>query len=240
MGHPPPYFVFKSMTQPKAVLGTAWLPLRQVNWGSISNVSEEASKAMEYVQSKSKPVEVITAPLGWVNTGWIGRVGKIPVVRGIFPSHPTIILWLVYTSNTGNCTIFSSTQSFPSSPQKTQDIISTAQLPVSSVRDAVILLQQPGSGAGRTLDVEELREIVAELIAAYSEPDLQRSWPYRGLVVGGWIRVGGIYNMDVSLNGGIYPPNHPWINRVFHYFHHPFWDTIILGNHHMVRGRHWP
>ena len=19
------------------------------------------------------------------------------------------------------------------------------------------------------------------------------------------------------------PPNHPWINRVFHYFHHPFW-----------------
>jgi len=83
----------------------------QVNWGSISNVSEEASKAMEYVQSKSKPVE---------------------------------------------------------------DIISTAQLPVSSVRDAVILLQQPGSGAGRTLDVEELREIVAELIAAYSEPDLQR------------------------------------------------------------------
>ena len=52
------------MTQPTAVLATGGLPLRQVNWGSISNVSEEASKAMEYVQSKSKPVEVITAPLG--------------------------------------------------------------------------------------------------------------------------------------------------------------------------------
>lgn len=73
------------------------------------------------------------------------------------------------------CTIFPSTQN-PLPPKKHQDIISTAQLPVSSVRDAVILLQQPGSGAGRTLDVEELREIVAELIAAYSEPDLQRSW----------------------------------------------------------------
>ena len=22
---------------------------------------------------------------------------------------------------------------------------------------------------------------------------------------------------------GEIPPNHPWINRVFHYFHHPFW-----------------
>ena len=22
---------------------------------------------------------------------------------------------------------------------------------------------------------------------------------------------------------GKLPPNHPWINRVFHYFHHPFW-----------------
>ncbi|CAK9078162.1 unnamed protein product, partial [Durusdinium trenchii] len=83
----------------------------QVNWGSIASVSEEASKAMEFVQSKAKPPE---------------------------------------------------------------DIISTAQLPVSSVRDAVILLQSPGSGSGRDLEVDELREIVAELIAAYSEPDLQR------------------------------------------------------------------
>ena len=66
--------------------------------------------------------------------------------------------------------IFTETTTIPSP----QDVISTAQLPVSSVRDAVILLQSPGSGAGRSLDVEELREIVAELIAAYSEPDLQR------------------------------------------------------------------
>ena len=21
------------------------------------------------------------------------------------------------------------------------------------------------------------------------------------------------------------PPNHPFVNRVFHYFHHPFWGT---------------
>ena len=25
-------------------------------------------------------------------------------------------------------------------------------------------------------------------------------------------------------------PNHPFFHRVFHYFHHPFWDTTILGN----------
>ncbi|CAE7203686.1 kdm8 [Symbiodinium natans] len=55
-----------------------------------------------------------------------------------------------------------------------EDMISTAQLPVSSVRDAVILLQSPGSGAGRELEPDELQEIVAELIAAYSDPDLQR------------------------------------------------------------------
>ena len=24
---------------------------------------------------------------------------------------------------------------------------------------------------------------------------------------------------------GFPPPNHPWINRVFHYFHHPFWGS---------------
>ena len=29
------------------------------------------------------------------------------------------------------------------------------------------------------------------------------------------------------------PPNHPWINRVFHDFHHPFWDTPIFGNTHI-------
>ena len=34
--------------------------------------------------------------------------------------------------------------------------------------------------------------------------------------------------------GGNYPPNHPWINRDFHDFHHPFWGTTILGNTHIV------
>ena len=24
------------------------------------------------------------------------------------------------------------------------------------------------------------------------------------------------------------PPNHPFGNRVFHYFHHPFWGTVIF------------
>lgn len=92
-------------------LAPSFLKDVQVQWGSISNISEEASRQMEKVHCNSKPIE---------------------------------------------------------------DVISTAQLPVSSVRDAVILLQSPGSGAGRSLDVEELREIVAELIAAYSEPELQR------------------------------------------------------------------
>ena len=26
------------------------------------------------------------------------------------------------------------------------------------------------------------------------------------------------------------PPNHPLKNRVFHYFHHPFWGTTMFGN----------
>ena len=29
---------------------------------------------------------------------------------------------------------------------------------------------------------------------------------------------------------GSFPPNHPLNNRVFHYFHHPFWGTTIFGN----------
>ena len=29
--------------------------------------------------------------------------------------------------------------------------------------------------------------------------------------------------MDVSENSGVFPPNPPWINRVFHDFHHPLW-----------------
>ena len=27
----------------------------------------------------------------------------------------------------------------------------------------------------------------------------------------------------------VFPPNHPLKNRVFHYFHHPFWGTLIFG-----------
>ena len=26
------------------------------------------------------------------------------------------------------------------------------------------------------------------------------------------------------------PPNHPFVHRVFHYFHHPFWSALIFGN----------
>ena len=29
------------------------------------------------------------------------------------------------------------------------------------------------------------------------------------------------------------PPNHPYFNRVFHYFHHPFWGMPIFGNTHL-------
>ena len=40
-------------------------------------------------------------------------------------------------------------------------------------------------------------------------------------------------HMDVSENSGCFPPNHPFVHRVFHYFHHPFWGTIIFGNTHI-------
>ena len=30
----------------------------------------------------------------------------------------------------------------------------------------------------------------------------------------------------VSKNYGFSPPNHPFVYRVFHYFHHPFWGEI--------------
>ena len=39
-------------------------------------------------------------------------------------------------------------------------------------------------------------------------------------------------------NSGFYPPNHPWINRVFHYFNHPFLGTPIFGNTHIFSK--WP
>ena len=31
-----------------------------------------------------------------------------------------------------------------------------------------------------------------------------------------------------------FPPNHPFAHRVFHYFHHPFWGTTILGNPYII------
>ena len=40
------------------------------------------------------------------------------------------------------------------------------------------------------------------------------------------------FNLGVNPNIGGKPPNHPFGNRVFHYFHHPFWGTPIFGNIH--------
>ena len=37
---------------------------------------------------------------------------------------------------------------------------------------------------------------------------------------------------DFFQNGGFSPKKHPLKNRVFHYFHHPFWGTPIFGNTH--------
>ena len=35
-------------------------------------------------------------------------------------------------------------------------------------------------------------------------------------------------------NRVFFPPNHPFVHRVFHYFHHPFWGpTPIFGNTHL-------
>ena len=33
---------------------------------------------------------------------------------------------------------------------------------------------------------------------------------------------------------GVGPPNHPFVNRVFHYFHHPFRATPIFGKTHVL------
>ena len=43
-------------------------------------------------------------------------------------------------------------------------------------------------------------------------------------------------NMDVSENSGFSPPIIHF-NRVFHYFHHPFWGTPFFGNTHMQKMR---
>ena len=40
--------------------------------------------------------------------------------------------------------------------------------------------------------------------------------------------------LDVSENSGVKTPQIiPLNNRVFHYFHHPFWGTPIFGNTHL-------
>ena len=36
-------------------------------------------------------------------------------------------------------------------------------------------------------------------------------------------------------NRGFYPPNHPFVHRVFHEINHPFWGTPIFGNIHILR-----
>ena len=42
-----------------------------------------------------------------------------------------------------------------------------------------------------------------------------------------------IPQMDVSENSG-FSPQIIHFNRIFHHFHHPFWDTPIFGNPQMV------
>ena len=32
----------------------------------------------------------------------------------------------------------------------------------------------------------------------------------------------------------VVPPNNPFVHRVFHYFHHPFWGIPIFGNIHIL------
>ena len=56
---------------------------------------------------------------------------------------------------------------------------------------------------------------------------LSLTWPFkktRGFVCG---LAGKLMFPKI---GGFYPPNHPFVHRVFHYFHHPFWGTTIFGN----------
>ena len=34
--------------------------------------------------------------------------------------------------------------------------------------------------------------------------------------------------VEPKIGVGKFPPKHPFVHRVFHDFHHPFWGTIIL------------
>ena len=52
-----------------------------------------------------------------------------------------------------------------------------------------------------------------------------------------WEKYAGWENMDVEPKIGVGPPNHPIFNRVFHYFHHPFWGKnppIFWFNTHIL------
>ena len=39
--------------------------------------------------------------------------------------------------------------------------------------------------------------------------------------------------------GVVFPPNHPFVHRVFHEIHHPFWGTPIFGNIQMFHDLCW-
>ncbi len=60
------------------------------------------------------------------------------------------------------------------------------------------------------------------------------------------VHSGKNHDMGVEPKIGVGPPNHPFGNRIFHYFHHPFWGpTPIFGKpwyHYFARGpgRHRP
>ena len=42
------------------------------------------------------------------------------------------------------------------------------------------------------------------------------------------------YGWPSKNRGGVfYPPNHPFVHRVFHEINHPFWGTTIFGNTHI-------
>ena len=41
-------------------------------------------------------------------------------------------------------------------------------------------------------------------------------------------------HMGVSKSRWVFPSNHPFVHRVFPYFHHPFWGTPIFGNTHII------
>ena len=95
----------------------------------------------------------------------------------------------------------------------------TSHVPVSFVADLV-------TSNGSPVTVVELRWVVPPISA--------ESVPLHPKITGALSKRGGkrgfrglnpwddfLYR-DVSKNEW-YPPNHPWINRVFHYFNHPFW-----------------